>query len=147
MTNRAPVMTTPRPVVSVTKEATVMDAVRAMVEARVGATVVLEAGRLLGVFTERDVVTRVVLKELDPSKTGVAEVMTRSVVTVRENEDRSAVLKLMAEHHIRHLPVVDADGRVLTMVSMRHLLRAEVQDLRQTVWQLVAENTTDAPGG
>src|SRR5580704_2455084 len=99
MTNRAPVMTTPRPVVSVTKEATVMDAVRAMVEARVGATVVLEAGRLLGVFTERDVVTRVVLKELDPSKTGVAEVMTRSVVTVRENEDRSAVLKLMAEHH------------------------------------------------
>jgi CBS domain-containing protein len=147
MTNRAPVTTSPRPVVSIAKDSTVMDAVRAMVDANVGATVILDAGRLLGVFTERDAVTRVLFKELDPAKTAVAEVMTRSVVTVREDADRSSVLKLMSEHHIRHLPVVDGEGRVLTMLSMRHLLRAEVHDLRQTVWQLVAENTTDAPGG
>jgi CBS domain-containing protein len=73
--------------------------------------------------------------------------MTRSVLTVREDADRSSALKLMTENHIRHLPVVDADGRVLTMLSMRHLLRAEVQDLRQTVWELVKENTIDSPGG
>ena len=57
------------------------------------------------------------------------------------------MLRLMAEHHIRHLPVVDADGGVVTMLSMRHLLRAEVQDLTQTVWELVAENAVDGPGG
>ncbi len=148
MSNRASATVTAlRPVVWVAKQATVLDAVRAMVEARVGATVVLEDDRLIGVFTERDVTARVVFKGLDPTKTTVAEVMTRSVVTVREDADRSSVLKLMTEHHIRHLPVVDAEGRVLTMLSMRHLLRAEVQDLRQTVWELVAENTIDAPGG
>jgi hypothetical protein len=53
----------------------------------------------------------------------------------------------MSENHIRHLPVVDAEGRVITMLSMRHLLRAEVNDLKQTVWELVAETAVDGPGG
>ena len=140
-------MKPPRPVVSVTKDATVLDAVRTMVASKVGAVAILEEGRLLGVFTERDVVTRVVLKQLEPSKTPVTEVMTTKVVTVRENTERSTVLRLMAEHHIRHLPVVDAEGLVVTMLSMRHLLRAEVQDLQQTVWELIAENAIGGAGG
>ena len=140
-------MKPPRPIVSVTKNATVLDAVQTMVNHRVGATAILEEGRLLGIFSERDVVTRVVLKGLDPAKTPVAEVMTTKIVTVRENTERSIVLRLMAEHHIRHLPVVDADGHVVSMLSMRHLLRAEVQDLQQTVWELIAENAIDGPGG
>jgi CBS domain-containing protein len=140
-------MKPPRPVVSVTKEATVLDAVRTMVQSKVGAVTILEDGRLLGVFSERDVTTRVVLKQLDPSKTPVTEVMTTKVVTVRENTERSTVLRLMAEHHIRHLPVVDAEGKVVTMLSMRHLLRAEVQDLQQTVWELIAENAIGGAGG
>jgi CBS domain-containing protein len=140
-------MKPPRPVVSVPKDATVMDAVRTMVEQKVGATAILEGEKLLGVFTERDVVTRVVLEHRDPEKTPVSEVMTTKVVTVRENAERSIVLRLMSEHHIRHLPVVDAEGRVVTMLSMRHLLRAEVQDLQQTVWELIAENAADGPGG
>jgi CBS domain-containing protein len=146
MTNRAPVRSGPRPVVSVTKDATVMDAVRAMADGRVSATVILEGDRLLGVFTERDVARRVVLKGLS-SDTPISEVMTKKVVTVREDTDRSTVLKLMNENHIRHLPVVDAEGRVKTIVSMRHLLRAEVQDLQQTVWELAAETAIDGPGG
>jgi CBS domain-containing protein len=124
-----------------------MDAVRAMVERNVGATVVLDEDRLVGVFTERDVVTRVVLKGRDPETTPVAEVMTTSVLTVREDADRSSVLRLMNENHIRHLPVVNAEGRVLAMLSMRHLLRAEVNDLKQTVWELVADGAIDGPGG
>lgn len=135
------------PVVSVLKEATVMDAVRAMVDRNVGAAVVLDHGRLLGIFTERDVAARVVLKRLNPDTTKVGDVMTTSVAIVRESADRSSALKLMSEKHIRHLPVVDAEGRVLTMLSMRHLLRAEVQDLQQTVWQLVGETAIDGPGG
>ena len=140
-------MKPPKPVVSVAKDATVMDAVRAMTENKVGAVVILDGDRLLGVFSERDVVTRVALQRRDPDKTPVSEVMTTKVVTVREKAERSIVLHLMADHHIRHLPVVDGEGRVVTMLSMRHLLRAEVQDLTQTVWELIAETAIDGPGG
>jgi len=137
----------PASIVSVGKNATVLDTVKAMVDGHVGAAVVQEGTQLLGVFTERDVVRKVVLRGLDPKTTPVAEVMTRSVVTVRENADRSSVLKLMNQHHIRHLPVVNGEGRVLSILSMRQMLRAEVQDLQQTVWELVAETTTEDVGG
>jgi CBS domain-containing protein len=136
-----------KPVASVSKDATVLDAVRVMVERNVGATVVVEDGRLLGVFTERDVVTRVILKERKPENTRVGDVMTTKVLTLREDADRSSALRLMSEHHIRHLPVVDGEGKVVSMLSMRHLLRAEVHDLQQTVWELVAETAIDGPGG
>jgi CBS domain-containing protein len=135
------------PLVSVRTDATVLEAVRKMVEGKVGATVVQDGPRLLGVFTERDVVRRVVLKGLDPKTTPVSEVMTKTVITVRENADRSSVLKLMNEHYIRHLPVVDAEGKVLAILSMRQLLRAEVQDLTQTVWELVGDTAADSAGG
>jgi CBS domain-containing protein len=136
-----------KPVVSVAKTATVLDASKAMVERNVGAAIVLEEGRLVGIFTERDVLKRVVTKQLNPETTPVAEVMTKNVVTVREDADRSLVLRLMNEHHVRHLPVVDAQGRVVSVLSMRQLLRAAVQDLEQTVWQLVAETAIDGAGG
>jgi CBS domain-containing protein len=145
MINRANVKS--KPAVSVPKNATVFDAVRAMTERNVGATVVLDGDKLVGVFTERDVVTRVVLKEQNPRTTTVASVMTTDVKTVREDADRSSILSLMSSHHIRHLPVLDAEGRVVTMLSMRQLLRAEVHDLQQTVWELVADTAIDGPGG
>jgi CBS domain-containing protein len=145
MTSRSNVRS--KPAVSVPKNATVLDAIRAMVERNVGATVVLDGERLAGIFTERDVVTRVVLKELDPKTTSVASVMTTDVKTVREDADRSSILNLMSGHHIRHLPVIDAEGHVVTMLSMRQLLRAEVHDLQQTVWELVADTAIDGPGG
>ena len=148
MTNHAPVAKPgPRPVVSVRKDAPVMETIRAMESARVSAVVVLDGDTLLGIFTERDVARRVVLKGLPAETTPIAEVMTKKVVTVREDTDRSTVLLLMNKNHIRHLPVVDADGHVKTIVSIRHLLRAEVQDLQQTVWELAAETAIDGPGG
>ena len=145
MTPRTPIKT--KPVVSVPRNATVLEAAQAMVERNVGATVIVEADRLLGIFTERDVVTRVVLRKLKPETTPVTSVMTTEVKTVREDADRSSILQLMNAHHIRHLPVVDAEGRVVTMLSMRQLLRAEVNDLQQTVWELVADTAIDGAGG
>lgn len=136
-----------KPVVGVGRGATVMDAIRAMVEKKVGAVVVLDGDRLLGVFTERDVVIRVVLERRDPEKTPVAEVMTSAVKTVSEDTDRKLARRMMIDNHIRHLPVVDAAGKVVAMLSMRHLLRAEVSDLEQTVWALVADTAADGAGG
>jgi CBS-domain-containing membrane protein len=88
------------------------------------------------------------MKRLNPETTPVAEVMTKTLVTVGEDADRSSVLRLMNEHRFRHLPVVDDAGRVVSVLSMRQLLRAAVQDLEQTVWELVAETTAiDGAGG
>jgi CBS domain-containing protein len=136
-----------KPVVEVTMTATVMDAIKAMVKKKVGAVIVLDGGRLKGVFTERDVVIRVVLERLDPEKTRVADVMTAAVKTVRDDADPAVARSMMIENHIRHLPVLDASGKVISMLSMRHLLRAEVNDLEQTVWALVADTAVDGPGG
>lgn len=137
----------PRPVVSVTLEATVMEVIRLMSAQNISAIVVLDGIRLAGVFSERDVLRRVVLPGRSAEATPVAEVMTRNVLTVRENSDRSAALRIMTDNHVRHLPVVDVEGRVLTMLSMRDLLRAELQDLEQTVWELASETAIDGPGG
>ena len=136
-----------KPIVRIGKDATVMDAVRAMAEKKVGAVVVEETERLLGVFTERDLAIRVVLGGLDPAKTPVAEVMTTTVKTIRQGADRRAARELMVNNHIRHLPVVNADGKVVAMLSMRHLLRADVNDLEETVWAMVADTAADGPGG
>jgi CBS domain-containing protein len=136
-----------KPFVAIGKEATVIEAIRAMVDKRVGAVVVLEEGRLLGIFTERDVLIRVVLEGRDSAKTRASDVMTTGVKTVREDTDRKLARRLMVDNHIRHLPVVDAEGKVVSMLSMRHLLRADVSDLEQTVWSLVAETAADGPGG
>ena len=124
-----------------------MDAARAMVDGNTQAAAVVDDGKLVGVVSEHDIMLRVVLKGLDPEVTPVSDVMKTKIATVREDADRSTVLKLMSNQHVQHLPVVDAQGRVLAMLTLRHLLRAEVQDLRETVWQLVAENSIDAPGG
>jgi CBS domain-containing protein len=124
-----------------------MEAVRLMVDRKMGAVVVADRGKLLGILSEHDVVTRVVLKRLDPAATRVAEVMRTTVPTVREDADRSAILRVMSEHHIQNLPVLDAQGQVVTVVTLRHLLRAEVSDLKETVWELVAEKLPDGPGG
>lgn len=134
-------------VASVSRDATVMEAVRLMVDHRVGAVVVLDRGKLAGILSEHDVVSRLVLMRLDPETTRVGEVMRTSFPTVRDDADRSSILRVMSEHHIQHLPVLDAQGQVVTMFTLRHLLRAEVSDLKQTVWELVAEKLPDGPGG
>ena len=136
-----------KPVVRVSRSTTVMAAVKAMTAHKVGAVVVLDNEHLVGVFTERDVLIRVVLEGRDPDKTPVADVMTESVLTVNQNAERKTARRLMIDNHVRHLPVLDDEGTVVSMLSMRHLLRAEISDLEQTVWTLVAADSVDGAGG
>jgi CBS domain-containing protein len=119
-----------RPAVSVPKTAKVIDAVNVMVEHKVGAAIVLEDGKPIGIFSERDVMTRVLSRKLDPATTPVSEVMTSPVVPIASNADPLEAIQLMREKHIRHLPVVDGDGKVLGMLSIRHLLAEEAESLR-----------------
>jgi len=98
--------------------ATVLDAASLMNEHRIGAVVVVEDGRPVGMFTERDVLRRVVGDRRDPATTPVREVMTTKLVVSRSQADLDEVRSLFMERRIRHLPVVDDDGALVAMVSI-----------------------------
>ena len=111
----------------VTKHATVKEAVKTMTDNNVGIVAVMEGEALVGVLSERDVVQRVVVRGLDPALTPVEDVMTREVVLGDADEDcRFAMLK-MDRANIRHLPVLSG-GRVVSMLSVRDLMRAELAE-------------------
>ena len=131
----------------VSRDSTVMDAIRLMAEKRIGAVLVLQEERPLGIFTERDLMLKVVLEKLDPEKTTIGDVMTTPVVPVAEDADITHALGLMLDAHIRHLPLVDREGRVKGMLSMRHLMREQIERLEQQVGALANYLGQDGPGG
>jgi CBS domain-containing protein len=126
-----------RHLVSIGPRETVLDALRRMVAARVGAIVVCEGDHLVGVFSERDLMTRVVVAGRDPATTPVERVMTREVVTAELTETRGACLAKMQRHGCRHLPVL-AGGRVIAMLSMRDLLADEIEEQVEEIRHLRA---------
>jgi CBS domain-containing protein len=107
--------------------ATVFDVAALMSEARVGCLPVLEGEQLVGVFSERDLMTRVVVEGRDPRATRVDAVMTREVITAGLDDRVERCLEKMRDRGCRHLPVVQ-DGRVIAMISMRDLMRDEIQE-------------------
>src|SRR5581483_8839366 len=92
-----------------------------MADVRVGAIVVLQRGKLRGVFSERDLMLRVVLERLNPATTPVRTVMTTEVATVEESATLEAAMEAMQRHNCRHLPVT-RDGEVISFLSMRDLM-------------------------
>src|SRR5437763_3863921 len=112
--------------VTLAPNATVLDAVRRMNEEKVGAVAVVRDGRLAGIFTERDVMLRIVLAERDAKTTRLSDVMTADPVSVGPRTSMSDALKLMVERHFRHLPIVDGGGGIVGIVSMRHMLRQRI---------------------
>ena len=127
--------------------ANVLEAVQVMAEEGVGAVAVAEHGELCGIFTERDVMLRVVLKERKPRETKMVDVMTASAVTVPEETPAEDALKLMLDRHIRHLPVVSKAGRFAGMLSIRNLLEFMVEDLQRELQSLDHYLSNDGPGG
>ena len=119
---------------SVSVEATAEEAIRAMLDRHVGAVAVLDEGqRVAGIFTERDVLRRLVLGEHDLRKVLVREIMTTTVEMATRATVASQALATMVERHYRHLPIVDEDGRLLGMLSIRNLLQAQIDTLTTLV--------------
>jgi CBS domain-containing protein len=115
---------------SVSLEATAEQAIRTMLDRHVGAVAVLDENhRVAGIFTERDVLRRLSLGERDPRKTSVREVMTTPVEMATRITSAAEALSTMVERHYRHLPIVDEDGKLLGMLSIRNLLEAQVDTL------------------
>jgi CBS domain-containing protein len=110
----------------VQRGATVRDAVRVMAANNVGIVIVLEGDRLVGVFSERDVVRRVTDQGLDPDRTPVGQVMTTQLVVSDPDEDYQSAMRKMDQANIRHLLVVEG-ARMLSMISIRDLIRVDMQ--------------------
>lgn len=116
----------PERLISVAPSDTVQSAVLVMNEHKIGCTIVLEGDSLVGIFTERDILSRVVGAGLDPKSTLVRDVMTSPVRTVSPSTDIDEVMALMFEKNIRHIPVAE-DGKVATLISIGDVNRWMVQ--------------------
>ena len=117
-----------RPLFHISTGDKVREVAKRMVEWNIGAVAVLENDHLAGVFSERDLMRRVVAQGLDPDSTAVANVMTRELVVASPEDDFDDAIRKMHDVGSRHLPVVE-DGKLIGMISLRDLL--EIDDAAQ----------------
>lgn len=120
-----------RTLVSGSKDMTVRAACRLMAEKKIGALLVVEAGRIAGIFTERDALNKVLAGGLDPDRTLLSQVMVADLQTIGADKPLAYALHLMAEGGFRHVPVLDDDGSPLGMVSARDALGQDMVDLER----------------
>ena len=106
---------------------TVLETVQAMVERNIGAVPVLHNGKLVGIFSERDLMKRVVAEGRDPRSTCMAEVMTDDPLTINMNEELANCMALMRRNNFRHLPVCH-EGQLVGMVSLRDILLHDLNE-------------------
>jgi CBS domain-containing protein len=106
---------------------TVLETVLAMVQRNIGAVPVLHNGKVVGIFSERDLMKRVVADGRDPRTTRLAEVMTDDPLTVSMHEELENCMTLMRRHSFRHLPVCH-EGRLVGMVSLRDILLHDLNE-------------------
>lgn len=106
---------------------TVLETVQAMVERNIGAVPVMHNGKLMGIFSERDLMKRVVAESRDPRSTCLAEVMTEDPLTVSTNDDLESCMTLMRRHSFRHVPVCK-DGHLMGIVSLRDILLHDLSE-------------------
>ncbi len=119
---------------------TVRQAVRAMVDYNVGALPVLEHGRLVGVFSERDLMRRVIVEQLDVDAVKISKVMSTKLVTANIDDDHKTCLTTMSAANCRHLPIIDGTSLV-AFLSSRDLLKVdvegkdtEIQELKEMIY-------------
>lgn len=117
------------------RKTTVYEAARLMVEANTGSVVIKDGDVVEGIFTERDLLRRVVATQKDPAETLLGDVMTESVLSVGLSLDARDCLSLMQQHHIRHLAVME-DGALIGMISIRDVLTAEFREDEEIIHDL-----------
>jgi CBS domain-containing protein len=116
-----------REVFTVQRDQSVLEVVKFMVAKGIGAVAVLDDDRLVGIFSERDLMKRVAAKELDPRTVKVEQVMTSNLVTAHPSESYVACLAKMQSHGIRHL-VIAAGDRLVGVISLRDLMMIDIKE-------------------
>ncbi|MBL8805893.1 MAG: CBS domain-containing protein [Rhodospirillales bacterium] len=109
---------------------TVRDAAQVMAQRRIGALMVIDGPRLAGIFTERDLLSKVVAQRRDPDTVHLGDVMTRDPDTIGPEESAFAALEMMRSRGYRHLPVMDR-GRLIGMVSVRDLYATALDEVEE----------------
>ncbi len=120
------------PIWSVSLDATVYDAVAMMAEKAVGALLVMREGTLVGIISERDYARKIILQGRSSKDTLVQEIMTRSVITVTPEQSVDEAMRIITQHRIRHLPVLEHD-KLVGIVSIGDLVKAIISDQAQTI--------------
>jgi CBS domain-containing protein len=114
------------PIATMEAERTVLDALRLLAEHGIGAVLVTDAGRLAGIFSERDYARRVVLEGKSSSTTPLREVMTSKLIHVTPVNTVDDAMQLMTDKRIRHLPVLDEAGRLVGVVSIGDMVKETI---------------------
>ncbi len=115
--------------------ASVYDALRLMADKNIGALLVMEEGKIVGILSERDYARKVVLMDRSSKQTAVREVMTSSVMYARPDQTNQECMALMTNNRLRHLPVID-NGKLLGLVSIGDLVKGIISEQQFTIEQL-----------
>ena len=124
-----------RQVFSIAPTAAVLDAIRMMAEHHVGALLVMQGDALSGIVSERDYARKVILMGRSSADTPVRDIMSAPVITVQPETPVEQCMKIMTDHRVRHLPVIDG-GRVVGMVSIGDLVKVVIAEQQQQIEQL-----------
>jgi len=125
----------PYRLLSISPTASVLDALRQMAEKEIGALVVLDGEKLVGIFSERDYARKIILFGKSSHDTAVSEIMTTSVVSVRPMQSADECMALMTGRRVRHLPVLSED-KVVGVISIGDVVKEMIDDQRRTIEQL-----------
>ncbi len=115
---------------------TVLRALETMAQHNIGAVLVLDGDDLAGILTERDYARKVKLQERGSNETPVSQIMTGVVRTVKPSASVAACMELMTDERVRHLPVVDEDGRIVGIVSIGDVVKAMIAQQRDLIADL-----------
>jgi CBS domain-containing protein len=125
----------PKGIFSIAPDAPVLEAIRAMAEHGVGALLVMQGEKLVGILSERDYARKVILMGRSSSDTLVNQIMTAQVITVEPSATTQHCMQIMTDRRVRHLPVVEGN-RVVGMLSIGDLVRSVLAEQAQTIEQL-----------
>jgi CBS domain-containing protein len=120
---------------SVSPETTVLDALKQMADKNIGAVLVLEEGKLAGIFSERDYARKGILQGRASNQTLIKEVMTSKLITVTSEQKLEEAMVIMSEKHIRHLPVVD-EGELIGIISINDVVTSIIKDQKARIESL-----------
>lgn len=121
--------------VTISPDATVMEALKIMEEKNIGSVVVMQAGEYLGIMTERDYSRKVILKSKDSSHTKVSEIMSTGLPSVAPSDTIEHCMQLMSEKNIRYMPVFE-NNKLSGIISMSDVVKETIQAQKETINQL-----------